>query len=232
MRALLRTFTVAAMASVLLSAAPAYAADGVVIDWGQYCFGWETAYSGHISSPGSQLTIVGKILTFYDPFDDLDPATTEYTFIFQDLVSLGTMDYGGVVYETYYSGGTFEIYEDPTNDYDFGTSPPNATSPSTFINGTLVLEGTLANFYVMMSLGPGGYSGTFTADFDFTGPVGGELYGRVEGCYGALLGNWTDDPGIVLPGYDIHTDGKFDIDDCRPTATDQSSWGSIKGLFH
>ena len=231
MKGLLRPLLLGAVLLLLFVAPQAGAVQGVIMDWAPDSYGWETNYVGHMSMPGSQLTVVGKIDQFYDPFQDLDPLVTEYTFIFQDLVSLGSVDLGGIV-ETHYSGGTFQIYEDPSNNADFGINPPNATSPATFTDGTLILEGFLSDFFVFAFQGPGGYSGTYTANFEFTGPVGGELYTRVDGCYGTTGGGWSDDPSTGIPeGYDFIVDGHLTVDDCRPTGTETSNWGVIKNLF-
>ncbi len=216
---------------LLLASLPAFAPPGPVIDWGPDCFGWETDYSGHISNAGSELTILGRIDTFYPPFDDLDPNTVEYTVVFDSLFSLGTVETGGVIFETDYDGGHFRVFEDVTPDFDFGVNPPNGTAPSTFIDGVVILEGFMSNFHVFLSdFGvPPGATGTFTADYVFTG---GTLYDRVAGCGGALLGNWTDDANVapIPEGYTSHTDGKFDLD-CDPTSSQESSWGTVKDLF-
>ncbi|MFH1279074.1 MAG: hypothetical protein ABIK65_11940 [Candidatus Eisenbacteria bacterium] len=231
MRGLLRPFFLGAVLCSLV-AVPAFAVQGLIMDWAPDSYGWETDYNSvtHMSAAGSQLTVVGKIDVFYDPFLDLDPNTTEYTFIFKDLISLGSMDLGGIIL-TSYAGGLFEIWEDPSNNADFGENPPNATSPSTFTDGTLVMEGFLAGFELLGFVGPGGFSATYSADFEFTGPVGGELYGRVEGCYGTTGGGWTDNTALVPLGYDFVVDGHLTVDDCRPTSTESSNWGSIKGMF-
>jgi len=234
MRGLLKPLCLGAFLSLLVAAPPAVAVEGIIMDWAPECYGWETNYDPvtHTSAAGSQLTIVGKIDHFFEPFLDLDPVATEYTFIFKDLISDGSYSGGGVVITTY-SGGTFEIYEDPTNNFDFGIDPPNETSPSTFVDGTLILEGTLSGFYVQTSVGPGGYHfGTYLADFEFTGPVGTEIHHRVEGCYGTTGGGWTDDAASGIPtGYNFDVDGHLSVEDCRPTGTDESSWGTIKSLF-
>lgn len=232
MRGLLRPFFLGAVLCCLV-AVPAFAVQGIIMDWAPDSYGWETMYDSgtHMSSAGSQLTVVGKIDVFYDPFLDLDPVATEFTFIFRDLVSLGSLDLGGVI-STSYAGGTFEIWQDASNNADFGVNPPNATSPSTFTDGALVLAGFLTGFHVVGFAGPGGFSGTYTADFEFTGPVGGDLYSRVEGCYGTTGGGWSDSPFIGIPGgYNFEVDGHLTVDDCRPTSTEGSNWGSIKGMF-
>jgi len=227
-RASLKSFIWAAAAAVIL-AAPA-GAQPILVDWGPNCFGWETDYSGHISNSGSQLTILGRIDAFYGPLSGLDPDLYEYTFVFENLVSQGTVVVGGIIFETTYAGGTFRIYEDQTPDFDFGINPPNATAPATFTDGELILEGTLSDFEVtLVDNGmPPGATGNVTANWVFTG---GSLYNLVPGCFGPMLGDWTDDPDVVpIPeGYTSHTDGKFDLEDCPPpTPTEGSSWGELK----
>ncbi|MBU1700632.1 MAG: hypothetical protein KJ970_11755 [Candidatus Eisenbacteria bacterium] len=217
-------------ASLVISV-PVMAQDPL-LDWGPSCFGWETDYSGHISNPGSELTIYGRIDTFYDPLGDLDPDLVEYTFVFEGLTSLGTAVIGGMIYETDYTDGTFKIYADVTPDFDFGVFPPNATAPSSFVDGDLVLEGTMANFHVFLidTGAPPGATGTMTADWECTG---GTLSNLLLGCGGPVLGTWTDDPDVVpIPqGYTNHTDGKFDLLYCPPTPAKMSTWGLIKSIY-
>jgi hypothetical protein len=230
MKGLLRTFATATVFVLLLAGASAAEIPGMILDWGPYANGWEPGYMNHMSMPGAQLTIVGEIDRFFDPFLDLDPNTTEFTFIFRDLVSLGSIDLGGIIL-TSYAGGFFDIYMDVSNNADFGTYPPNAVSPSTFIDGQLILSGFLTNFSVQQFQGPGGWSGTYDAGFEFTGPVGGTYYDRVEQCYGTTGGGWSDSaPGIPL-GYTFQVDGHMTVTDCRPTATETTSWGAVKEMF-
>ena len=228
MKSLIRSLPLGAVLLMLFIAPQAGAVEGLILDWGPDCFGWETDYDAHMSAPGSNLTVVGLIDHFFDPFLDLDPGSTEYSFIFRDLVSLGSIDLGGIVI-TDYVGGFFEIYEDPSNNADFGVNPPSATSPATFTDGTLILAGFLANFSVVTFMGPGGYSGTYLTDFEFNG---GAMYDRVEGCYGTSGGGLSDDPATNYPmGYNFIVDGHMNVDDCRPTGSESTNWGAVKEMF-
>jgi len=218
----------------LLLASPA-AADipGQVFDWGPDCYGWEDNYDHGtgMSTPGANLTIVRVIDNFFAPLDVLDPTTTEYTFIFDGLVSNGTV-LNGPARETTYNGGFFRIYEDSPFNFDFGTNPP-VGGPTGFEDGTLILEGFLANFYVQTFPAMAGFTGTFTCDFEFTGPAAGPIYSLVEGCYGTANGGWSDDLVFttIPDGYDFVVDGHFTVEECRSIDTDQSSWGGVKNLF-
>ncbi|MFH1681209.1 MAG: hypothetical protein ABIH26_11260 [Candidatus Eisenbacteria bacterium] len=230
MKALLRPLLMGAILAAFFAGAASAEIPGIVWDWAPESYGWEPGYANHMSQPGAVLTIVGKIDRFFDPFLDLDPDAVEYTFIFRDVISLGSMDLGGIIL-TNYAGGFFEVYEDPTNNADFGVNPPNLVSPATFTDGTLVLNGFLANFYVQQFQGPGGWSGTYTVDIEFTGPVGGELYDRVEQCYGTSGGGWSDSAPIIPLGYTVQVDGHMNIEDCHSTGTETSTWGSVKQMF-
>ncbi len=217
------------MVAALVLGSPA--SGQVLLDWGPNCFGWETDYSGHISNPGSQLTICGKIDAFYTPLDGLDPDAMEYTFVFDGLTSLGTTVVGGVIFETDYDGGVFRIYQDPTPDFEFGVNPPNGTAPATFMDGELILEGTFSGFSVtLIDMGTTPATGNATGNWVMTG---GTLYDLVAGCYGPFLGSWTDDDEVVpIPaGYTNHFDGKYDIEYCPPVPTDETSWGVIKRMY-
>ncbi len=213
-----------AVAAFLIPGATSTLAVGPVIDWGNDCYGVEPNYSGHYSTAGNELKIFGKIHTFYDPFMDLDPNTVEYTFVFEGMISDGTNDFGGAgIWMTGYTGGVFNIYADASPDFDFANQ-------ATFTDGIVILSGTLANFTTTVI---DGFPPSGDAQFDFAF-TGGSLYDRVTGCFGSGLGFWGDSlfPGISIPdGYDIHFDGKFNVDEC-PTAVEDGSWGEIKELFN
>ena len=234
MKGLLQSVSIVAVLSLALLASPVFAVEGMVFDWGPDCYGWEADYNlaTHMSTAGSDLTIVGTIDVWYDPFlGVVDQATNEYTIILKDLVSLGSYESYGYVF-TDYSGGTFEIYEDAAKNADFGINPANGTVPSTFVDGTLILSGPLAVFNVWGTTGPGGYAASYTAEFEFTGPGAGPFYSLVEGCYGITGNNWSDDPGLGIPtGYNFIVDGFFSVDDCRIIDTEETNWGGVKQLF-
>lgn len=223
MKALLRPFWMGAVFACLLAGSAAAEIPGIVWDWAPDAYGTEPGYVNHMSQAGAVLTIRGVIDRFFDPFLDLDPAATEYSFVFRDLVSLGSINFGGIIL-TNYAGGFFEVYEDPSNNADFA-------NPGTFTDGTLVLNGFLDNFYVQQFQGPGGWSGTYQVDFEFTGPVGGPLYDRVEQCYGTSGGGWSDSAPIIPAGYTVQVDGHMNIEDCRPTSAEEATWGGVKALF-
>jgi len=231
----------------LATTAFAQCGTGVFIDWDGDAFAYETNYNPatFISAAGSQLTVVGKIVLFCSPLADLVPsAGTEYTFVWSGLTSLGTVvtPLGGTStrYTTDYGPGQFFIYEDGTPDAPSAgampPNPPNALVPSSFADGTLILQGSIVNLKTIVTLLlNGNYATSFAADYDFTGPIGGTYFDRVDDFGVAkVAGLWcatgTANGLCGNPeGYSAHPNGKFDLPPA--TATTVSTWGAIKQLY-
>ena len=231
-------------AGVLAPEAFAQCGTGVMIKFDNDGFAYETSYNNatYMSSPGSQLTVVGIITLFCAPFTDLNPAdpNKEYTFIWDGLTSAGTVSspYGssGTKYDTDYVGGGFRIYEgSPRNAPTAATlpaNPPNATVPVNFTDGTLILQGALSGFHTAITRSSlGNYSGSFRSDYACTG---GTLYNRVGEGTSLLSGLWcaagTGNGRCSMPaGYSAHPNGKWDTP--ATTATSPTTWGTIKQLY-
>lgn len=226
MKGLLTPILLGAAFCVVIAVVPAIAVEGVIIDWGPLGYGVETDYNPElrISNPGSELTVRALIDRFFDPFLDLEAdVLNEYTIVLEGLVSLGSQDYGTIIV-TDYGSGTFSIFQDPAMNYDFA-------DPGTFTDGTLILSGPITGFVVTnINVGGGVWAGSYLSDFEFTGPLSGPLYSRVEACYGANNGGWTTS-GPMPDGYTCIVDGHFSVEDCRGTSTEETQWGSIKRLF-
>ncbi|HYM80351.1 MAG TPA: hypothetical protein VEY91_02945 [Candidatus Limnocylindria bacterium] len=221
-----------------------------MIEFDTNTFAYETNYNPATfnSVIGSQLTVVGKITLFCQPFQDLDAQdpSKEYTLVFAGLVSNGTVTtpyfVTGTKYVTSYSGGSFIIYEDTTPDAPtlatLAPNPPNAQVPARFADGTVILSGTLSNFVTTVRELPGGppnqYTHEFDADFQFTGPPAGTYFVRVQGTgLGNLFGTWCPNGSgnglCILPaGYSAQPNGEFGN---PPTAVQSSTWGTIKQLY-
>jgi hypothetical protein len=177
------------------------------------------------SNPGDVLIFTGGAVGA-DPVFGVDLGTEEVTFYMYDLVSTGEVPIGGGTVMISYSGGMLEIYRDPAQNADWGIAPPNPTSPSTFIDGTLYFQGAFVNMTVFMS--PGGY-GSYEGTLD---GIGGTMIDDVcTGCVYTWGGNFTPDTGAQIPdGYDLQVDGVFEIEEA--VSTENASWGSVKALFN
>jgi hypothetical protein len=225
-------------AALLLLAATTARASGPSIDWDP-AYTWEGGATAISSVADSEFKMVGTISAFDVPFEILnanDP-TKQYTFYVHGLISLGTVttvyDATHTTYQTNYTGGSIEVYEDvgPVSVATFDPNPPNATVPANFINGNLILSGNFTSFVVQANNFTAFDVGNIEGNITWTG---GSLLPRTETiggipCPGLFTGGSTWYPPVLIPGYIYRHDGKIDLQ-C-PTAAKHSTWGNIKALY-
>jgi hypothetical protein len=184
---------------------------------------WET--NGFPPNPGDAMQFVG-VSNFMDPITGVDLAAEEVTYYVYGLtcvsVSSNDPDLGYTTY--YYTGGTLEVYRDAAKNAAYGTNPPNGTVPSTFTDGTLLLQGAFTSFAITINpFGGGSYGGAADG-------ISGELITSCAGCIYTWGGSWTSDVGAQIPdGYDLQLDGILDIDSAVPAPS--TDWGIIKSQF-
>ena len=242
-------------ASLALIAAGAFATgafaqcdQGMQIKFDENAFAFESNYNPatFVSAPGSQIVVVGKVSLFCAPFADLDASdpSKEYTFIWAGMTSTGTVTTpiagGGTYRRTDYNSGVFTIYEDLSPDAPtpatLAPNPPNAQVPSAYVDGNVILEGNIFNFYTTVTrFVNGNFATAFRSDYQFTGPVGGTYFNRVSGQLQAILGGLWCAEGTAnglcdLPnGYSSHPNGKWDGP--QPVPTQATTWGAIKQMY-
>jgi hypothetical protein len=240
-----KIFGVAVLLAALAAATttPAHAqsacSSGELMKFGQNGFAYEPAYNTttHISTAGNILSIVGHIDYFCGPMAGLNPAdpTKEYTFYITGLVSQGTVPGANgptQLWDTDYTGGTWEIHEgSPENAPVDGTMPPlpDASVPATFIDGPVMLSGTLSGFHTQITQTFSIINGSFHATYQATG---GLYFPQVGNGSAIFQGNWcpTMKPTGCTPAtYSAHPDGKWDMP--ATTAVRTSTWGSIKQIY-
>ena len=106
--------------------------------------------------------------------------------------------------------------------YDYGINPQNLSAPATFVDGTLVLVGTIPDLKVTINLNT--LDGNISGTVNFNGGSQLANLGANTSTTFAVLG--TD--AIGLPqGYVWDIDGQTNI----TFATESSSWGEVKELF-
>ena len=228
LKSLLRPFALLSIAGLLATAGTAFAA-GPPIDWDP-AYGWQAGATPTNMPLGGKFKMIGIVSAFDVPFGDLnalDP-TREYTFYMSGLISNGTVAIGPpatTFYETHFTGGTFELYEDLSPESSFAPFPPNVPD---FLDGTLLLSGSFTSFVVQSNNFTAFQTGNIEGALNWTG---GSLLPRVEsqGCTGLVTGGMTWRPTVVIPGYLFRHDGKMDLQ-C-PTSAHESSWGRIKSLY-
>ena len=215
-------FMVAAMALLVSSAAHA----NPVIDYQGYS--WETG--GLLpSNAGDVLSFVG-VVDALDVIFGVNLLVDEVTVYASGLVSTGQIDLGGGVLSIAYTGGTLELWRDPSRDHDYGVSPPNATAPSTFVNGSLFLGGTFQNFflYIDTSTGTGAYEGdvAFTAGSAITALNTIQPNGYT---FGGTLNPAASGHNVPF-GYDMQVDGTLQVNPI--TGVERKSWSAVKEMYN
>jgi hypothetical protein len=185
---------------------------------------WETG--GFPTSDPFDILDVLFILNSIDEPLVWDTANYGYSGYISNLVSLGEVVFG-TTHIASYSGGDFTIAVDffpgsggtaPT----YGTNPPNATAPSTFIDGiSTYLDGYFTDFTVTFNTDS--QSGSFTGMLNFTGGDVFPLLSAVEGwTFGANIA------GVSPTGYDLQVNGDVYL---AIVSVEEQSWGGIKSLY-
>lgn len=186
--------------------------------------------AGYFTPPEEAGTLV-TVVTFLEPpvgFSypfPVDFVNNEYTFYFQTTIA-GVVSNPPFSIDYFYNDGDFYIYEDPSKDGDYGVYPPNATSPSTFQNGTLILQGTVTNMERYDD--PFGFlPPTMVADCIFTG---GTRLGDLPAPDSWIMHGGLDTfPGTYPAGYQQAWTMKFFF--TGTVSAENSTWGEIKALF-
>ena len=209
----------AAAGIVLALALPAAASTTSMVHLSGFC--WEDG-SVLPSNPGDQLTAVGTVTTIKKPLF-WSPSLYSYTWHMGGLTSLGEGVYG-TTHITQYLGGTFGVYVDsrPSNAV-YGINPPNATAPSTFVDGFAVyLEGHFTDFTMTLNTATG--AGSMFGALTFTG---GNAYPQLTNPDGWSVGATLT--RTAPTGWDTDVNATLFV--AGPLAVDTASWSSIKTLY-
>lgn len=228
------------LTALLAFAAPAVAQDEVLLGFTGYDFQEDPGPpNGVYLALGDSYTAVGFVTYFHpvwlEPY--VDTSTNEYTFHQHGLV-VDFYDFtANFLYVTFAPGGSVEYYEDasknaenppnPPNCPTYGSNPPNATSPTNFMDGTLAISGSLDNAYLYYDYNLN--QGAFGGDMTITGGAH-SIYvppGSWPGWF--MTGLFTTPGGPCAPtGYDHVLSGEC-RHDIVPART--STWGQVKKLY-
>lgn len=223
-------------AATLAMAAPAARATGTdVLLFGFTGFDYEDPdLSGTYLDLLEGYKMVGRITSvgpWLEPW--VDESVNEYTVHFFDLTVNGRFFTFPNLTVTFMPNGRGRYYEDPLvggTASNYGTNPPSAVSPATFIDGAMQIGGDIDNFVLVynFSTGLGNFAGDMTVD---EGPD--LIYvppGQEAGwTLGGLNNQGISGNPSVPEGYDHQVDG-----DCRKpgkTPVTHKTWGSIKALY-
>jgi hypothetical protein len=189
-------------------------------------YAWETG-GFPVSDAGDNLTVVGTLNEVEEPLV-WDTSNHSHTLWIRDLVSEGEFVIG-TFHVVVYTGGLFTIYVDslPSN-HDYGINPPNATAPSTFMDGSSTyLEGFFWNF--TLTFNEATESGSFVGEVEFTGGDVFSLLPQTCLTFGADIAN------VAPAGYDLQMNGDVNLPvtrgGCGSVPVQSHSWGRIKSLY-
>jgi hypothetical protein len=189
---------------------------------------------GEMGEPGSCYTAVGFVPAVNSTYLNFNYATNEYTFIL-DYPCYASADTFGVQAVWNYSGvGTrFDAFCDPIaggTAADYGSNPPNLTSPSTFVDGTNVIGGDFQNPGLFFVVDINTRNGNVQAFVDLNrGTQLGNIPVSSRTMALSLAGVREDGAQVQLPdGYFWQIDGEIYIE--SPTPTEVVSWGKLKNI--
>lgn len=204
-------------------------ADVWLADYHGYDYTWPLPEN--YTAPGQFYAAVGPVISMNEDYFILDEETFEYTIHIHSgtLTSVDTL--GTYVFYHYEEeDGTISFYEDDRatgTPADYGTYPPNTTSPSTFTDGTQMIGGYFTNLVITIELvdGDGSFSGTLNFN---------------EGAYlenipANMRDGWTfsglglGHPPFVPEGYMNQIDGEVYLEEGTPAQS--ATWGQIKQLY-
>lgn len=185
---------------------------------------WETG-GFPTSDPGDELSVLFILNSIEHPLV-WDTANYGYSGYVHQLVSIGETVFGSTHIASY-TGGLFTIAVDwfPGSGGtapDYGINPPNATAPSTFIDGiSTYLEGYFTDF--TMTFNDATQAGSFSGSLNFTG---GDVFPLLSATEGWTFG--ANIAGVSPEGYDVQVNGDVYL---AIVSVEPESWGGIKSLY-
>lgn len=223
MRRIVTPLWVAALA--LLAFAPITQAQTLLFDY--VGFDYQTPANVPFGAPGTSYTGLGTVPFLFAPLTS-DTNNNEYTYVMSGLQPSSQQAVGQFRIINY-SSGTITLYEDSKlggTAADWGSAPPNAVAPATFIDGTPILVGTLTNFQFVVDTASG--TGSFEAVFTVTG---GSQLGNfpLNQRKGWTFSGATTNALNIPAGYAHQIDGQAFLD--SPVATRKMSWGRLKSDY-
>jgi hypothetical protein len=176
---------------------------------------------------GQGYEAVGFVTSFSPLFTGSLLPGSEHTFHLFGAVA-GPTFWDGVVLEVQFAPhARLRIFEDPANNGDYGVTPPNATAPASFTDGTLILGADINNLVLVYDYDSN--QGNFQAGADLDE---GSLVGLIAPSRrsGWVVSGQAGRPNATVPsGYVNQLNGEIQIPDVTPT--EHKSWGSIKALY-
>jgi hypothetical protein len=191
-------------------------------------------YWGFTYTDAGELKGLGFIPVIEPPLV-VDLVKNQYTWVVKGAMLDSSRVEGGIEYY-WYSGGSFEVFEDSNEPWNAVYSDENCQAPdwigeisdvSTFEDGELYLQGDFLTLEVTFYTDYG--FGDFEGMMDLTG---GSHLNDIPPAYqtGWTFGGTTDQPWACIPeDFDHRWDGQLFL--VMSSSTEKSTWGGIKSTF-
>lgn len=185
-----------------------------------------------LDNVGDGYAAVGFVTSFASLLaPSVDQVNNEYTFHLSGGVVNQVAFAGGFLEVVFNPGARLRLYEDPVlggaSAAVYGVNPANATAPSSFNDGTLILGAALSNLHLFYDYG------TNTGAIDANATLDeGTLLGTIHPARrsGWLLSGEAGRPNGTIPaGYEHQLSGDVQIPGATKTA--HQSWGAVKALY-
>lgn len=214
-----------------LAVAPALADDVLLLGFSGFDYQDPDPVPGTFLAVGEGYKTLGFVTEFKTPIvEHVNPAVNEYTYFYYDLTVVSNDFTDGVLMVTFADPGRGRFYEDPKSGGTpalYGVNPPNATAPSSFVDGSVILGGQITGmfFWYDYVMNQGGFSANMSFDE-------GTLitYIPPNQRNGWTLAGLTGRPNPSVPdGYQHQISGE-----CRipgSVSAKSTTWGAIKALY-
>jgi hypothetical protein len=225
-----RRLLLAAVATLAV-AAPAFA-DQLLLGFVGFDYHAAVPASTHYLDVGDSYSSIGFVTSF-DPGllgGHFDTSVNEYTYFMFNMNVLTTF-YNGSFLESDFdnaTGARARFYEDAIvtgTHAQYGTAPPNPSSPSSFTDGAIALGGRISNLVLTYDFtqGLGSFSGSIDLD-EGTDLIYIPPSERTGWVLGGIAGTQ-----IIPAGYDHQVSGQCQVP--SQTATRHVTWGAMKKLY-
>ncbi len=203
-------------------------AQTLLVDYVGYDYESPDPIPSQFGEAGSGYHGIGFVPNLFAPLLP-DTANYQYTYFIDGLTVSSLIPVGSFIIINYSGPGFIRVYEDAKlggTAATYGTYPPNASAPASFVDGSLFLEGSLTGFQLVLNTANN--SGSYEAQFDVTG---GSQYGNIPAnqrsgwTFAGATGNELNRPS----GYAHQIDGQIFLNPAVPTR--QTTWGRLKTTY-
>jgi hypothetical protein len=215
-----------AVAVVTLSAT--FAGAEIIMLCDTYGYDYTMPIPHNLSAPNSYWAI-GDVDNINPAAVVTDPTNNWYTFVLATRPPTNVYTDAGWTYYEYVdvdSVGQFFVYEDPKSTgtlRDYGVNPANATAPSTFSDGTLLLGAKFT--YLQIAVDAAWSTAYLYGVMDF---YCGEGWGSLPCFTGWTFDGMAQEVGVP-GGYIWAVDGEVYVEE--EISTEETSWSGIKQMF-